>query len=470
MDSLDLLRRLMLGKLYKVCENDPNGVSEDRLRAQFQEIKGDHCVGNCSFDDFVKVCRLKSHVPTCTNLETDEKCLEDSLGKKSDTASVLSMREYYNKKNPSVEENSDEIICEACQDSEDENGNLPQKMSCGHYNHISCLIRFAQAMSKNTASCPSCRKEFTLVEVPVPVRSVEQQISDRLDQIEFNARQMGRNPFGEDEDNEGFEGFEEILEMIRDPSQHDELVEMLEVLDEQGREDILEYARLNQEDRLVLHDLLQRANVTLDSLIQDYLDYKAQMRQVRNLTGEQRNIATQKFLRIIRKLSSNPVITDRNFADMWNVANNYYGTFWQYTIYSFNEQYEILLGLLSGDYSDTQVIARVNCALQTLQYLFYQTAYQRRLLNDTTVLEIKEPVLIIIGNSDTNVNVIATVVKLLAKFELITEPINVRNNFSDDQTDAIRITNILRNAYNEIQSMTPYDRGIFMNFRINISV
>lgn len=466
----------MLGKLYKVCENDPNGVSEDRLRAQFQEIKGDHCVENCSFDDFVKVCRLKSHVPTCTNLEMDEKCLEDSLGKKLDTASVLSMREYYNKKNPSVEENKDEIICEACQDSEDENGNLPQKMSCGHYNHISCLIRFAQAMSKNTASCPSCRKEFTLEEVPVPVRSVEQQISDRLDQIEFNARQMGRNPFGEDEENgqddenEGFEGFDEILEMIRDSSQHDELVEMLEVLDEQGREDILEYARLNQEDRRILHELLQRANATLDSLIQDYLDYKSQMRPVRNLTIEQRNIATQKFLRIIRKLSSNPVITDRNFADMWNVANNYYGTFWQYSRNSFNEQYTILLGLLSGSYSDRQVMARVNCILQTIQYLLHQIAYQRHLLNDTTRLFIEEPLLNIIETMDTNINVIATVVKLLAKFGLITEPITVRNNFSDDQTESIRITNILRNAYNEIQGLTPYDRGIFMNFRINVSV
>ena len=65
--KIDALRRLLLGNLYQECKDNPMGVSRERLEQHLEKIKGEGCVGDCSVEEFVKTCQLKTHYPTCVD-------------------------------------------------------------------------------------------------------------------------------------------------------------------------------------------------------------------------------------------------------------------------------------------------------------------------------------------------------------------------------------------------------------------
>jgi antitoxin component YwqK of YwqJK toxin-antitoxin module len=175
--KLDLLRRLFLGKLYNQCQAG-SGVSEDDLRARLEELKRSKCVGNCSLEDISRVCSLKSHYPECIDSDSDNDCIEDHDFDNNKEV----YREYKN-----VEK---EYQCPICLQIEDEEDKQVETFSCGHKMHRYCLVKTAESMQKDRATCPMCNKVFPLEEVPVRVREIsevhrEQELRNIRDTIQY---------------------------------------------------------------------------------------------------------------------------------------------------------------------------------------------------------------------------------------------------------------------------------------------
>ncbi len=193
--KLDALRRLLLGSLYQECKDNPMGVSREKITSHLQKLKDEGCIGDCTVDEFVKTCQLKSHYPTCLNNE-NRGCVE-GVGERSTGVDKFYYNQYKRAKeiedepDTEDEESEDEEVCNACLLSEDEDGNKVREMSCGHKSHISCLIKDAQRKGIDNAECPECRKKFSLEEVPVPIRNMEQRMQDSARRADFNRTQMG---------------------------------------------------------------------------------------------------------------------------------------------------------------------------------------------------------------------------------------------------------------------------------------
>lgn len=201
--KLDAIRRLVLGPYYQDCKNNPMGVKREDLEKHFNDLKNEGCIGdNCSFDEIVKVCKLKSHYPTCLSDRRD--CIEN-FGEKQKGANKVYYEEYKKSKLIEDEEDEieeDEIECPICRMNEDENGiklvENPTKsdeqgpLSCGHFVHKSCLIREAVTRALDKAVCPLCNKMFDLSEVSVPIRSSLTRDRDELRRNVFNGTQMNK--------------------------------------------------------------------------------------------------------------------------------------------------------------------------------------------------------------------------------------------------------------------------------------
>jgi hypothetical protein len=206
--KIDALRRLLLGNLYQECKDNPMGVSRERLEQHLEKIKGEGCVGDCSVEEFVKTCQLKSHYPTCVSDEY-RSCVED-IGERSTGVDKFYYNQYKTSKmfenEPDTDEEEEEgEMCNVCGLTGDDDIGLPvQEMSCGHHSHVNCLIKIAQQKGRDNAECPECRREFPLTEVPVPVRTLRQRQADSQRRYEFNASQMGLGG-GLDEDEESEE-------------------------------------------------------------------------------------------------------------------------------------------------------------------------------------------------------------------------------------------------------------------------
>ncbi len=225
--KIDALRRLLLGNLYQECKDNPMGVSRERLEQHLEKIKSEGCIGDCSVEEFVKTCQLKTHYPTCVSGEY-RSCVE-GIGERSKGVDKVYYNQYKNAKmfenepdTDDEEEEGDEKECNICGlDGDDEIGLSVQEMSCGHHSHVNCLIKLAQSKGVDNAQCPECRKVFPLSEVPVPVRTLDQRQADSMRRAEFNASQMGfevRRPtnFYEEEETEEDRLSESIVRHIRE--------------------------------------------------------------------------------------------------------------------------------------------------------------------------------------------------------------------------------------------------------------
>ncbi len=205
--KIDALRRLLLGNLYQECKDNPMGVSRERLEQHLEKIKSEGCIGDCSVEEFVKTCQLKTHYPTCVSGEY-RGCIED-IGERSKGVDKFYYDQYKKGKTIEDEPDTDEEeeeegeVCNVCGLSGDDEIGLPvQEMSCGHHSHVNCLIKIAQQKGRDNAQCPECRREYTLEEVPVPVRTIEQRQADSIRRAQFNASQMGFNIQPEEEETE----------------------------------------------------------------------------------------------------------------------------------------------------------------------------------------------------------------------------------------------------------------------------
>ncbi len=199
-NKLNSLRRLLLGPLFDECKNSPYGVSRLRIEEHINSLKEEGCIGDCSVDDFVKMCQMKSHIPSCYN-EKDRGCVEGWFGKQKGIATVAfnnyKNAKYFEDMADDDEDKDDEKECGVCGLDEDLEENYGteaegykeefkklEKMSCGHYSHKACLIKVAKGLNKNNAFCPLCKVKFPITEVPMPILTREQKRqNDLLKQI-----------------------------------------------------------------------------------------------------------------------------------------------------------------------------------------------------------------------------------------------------------------------------------------------
>ena len=217
--KLDSLRRLLLGNLYQDCKDNPMGVSRERLGQHLQKLKEEGCVGDCNIDVIVKTCRLKTHYPSCVDGKNRD-CVED-IGERSTGVDKFHYNKYKTSKmfenEPDTDEEKDEEgdMCNVCGlTGDDDIGQPVKEMSCGHHSHVNCLIRISKQKGRDNGECPECRKEFSLLEVSIPVRTVEQRQSDSSRRSQFNASQIHSSYSSEEEETEEDRIFEGIGNLI----------------------------------------------------------------------------------------------------------------------------------------------------------------------------------------------------------------------------------------------------------------
>ena len=97
--KIDKIRRLYLGPLYGECRNNPEGVSKLRLEEQYNKLKREGCISDCSFKDFVKTCELKTYYADCSK---DIKCIE-KIWDKTTNRGKKSYNEYSSIYNPTLD-------------------------------------------------------------------------------------------------------------------------------------------------------------------------------------------------------------------------------------------------------------------------------------------------------------------------------------------------------------------------------
>jgi hypothetical protein len=95
-EKIDKLRRVYLGHLYGECRSNPKGVRRDKLEEQYNKLKKEGCISNCSFNEFIKTCELSTYYPDCSN---NINCMEKSWDKTTEKGKQL-YNEYSSIYNP----------------------------------------------------------------------------------------------------------------------------------------------------------------------------------------------------------------------------------------------------------------------------------------------------------------------------------------------------------------------------------
>lgn len=180
-NKVNSLRRLLLGSLHDKCKT--KGATREELEAQLTRIKQDgHCLQNCSVDDLINVCEMKSRtLPTCysSNEEKERPCMDryredefkrrNTLYNKEEAGRVQGnwmqystakmLENFSDDDEEEEEEQDDKQQCLICQiDLEDEQGNKVEiiRLPCGHTVHPKCIIQSVVSTGKTV--CPYCRQ------------------------------------------------------------------------------------------------------------------------------------------------------------------------------------------------------------------------------------------------------------------------------------------------------------------------
>ncbi len=137
-------RKLFLGEdIYNKCVRDGNKVSRLDLQKRLDFWKNNydlsHIFKNCAVEDVVKICNFSPEKPVDDIVEN--KCYNDI------------------KRNVSIGGLEEASVCSICYEY-NKNGELPNKIGCGHYFHYSCLNDW---VSRGNDTCPTCRKKITML-------------------------------------------------------------------------------------------------------------------------------------------------------------------------------------------------------------------------------------------------------------------------------------------------------------------
>ncbi len=146
-------RRMFLGEdIYERCKRNGNKVNkkdlENRLNFWKNDYKFTHIFKNCGVQDVAKICNFSPDAPVDDIL--DNKCYNDI---------------YHNINRTELEEANSCAICLEY----NKDGEFPNRISCGHYFHYSCLNDW---MATNS-TCPTCRKPINML-LGFPLQKNEQ--------------------------------------------------------------------------------------------------------------------------------------------------------------------------------------------------------------------------------------------------------------------------------------------------------
>jgi hypothetical protein len=160
-------RKLFLGNdLYERCVRDGRRITREELerRLNFWRDNTDfsNMFRNCNVEDVSRICNFSPNQPV--NDIADNVC--------------------YNDVHREIKERRDEIIdvnaCSICL-SYNKDGELPNKIGCGHYFHYSCINDWI-GVGKNT--CPDCRQPINML-VGFPTEN-NRQLFERIQNINRN--------------------------------------------------------------------------------------------------------------------------------------------------------------------------------------------------------------------------------------------------------------------------------------------
>jgi hypothetical protein len=146
-------RKLFLGNdLYERCVRDGRRITREDLerRLNFWRDNRDfsNMFRNCNVDDVSRICNFSPNQPV--NDIVDNQC--------------------YNDVHREIERRREEIIdvnaCPICLQY-NKDGELPNKIDCGHYFHYSCLNEWVEG---GNTTCPNCRQPINML-VGFPTQS-----------------------------------------------------------------------------------------------------------------------------------------------------------------------------------------------------------------------------------------------------------------------------------------------------------
>lgn len=84
--KIDKFRRLYLGPLYAECRSNPEGVRKDKLEEQYNKLIKEGCISNCSFNEFIKTCNLKTYYADCSK---DTNCIKKFMDKTTEKGKIM---------------------------------------------------------------------------------------------------------------------------------------------------------------------------------------------------------------------------------------------------------------------------------------------------------------------------------------------------------------------------------------------
>ena len=139
-------RKLFLGNnLYERCVRDGKRITREELenRLNFWKDNRDfsNMFSNCNVDDVTRICNFSPNHPVDDIL--DNQCYKDVH------------REIETRTEGIIDVNA----CPICLEY-NKNGEIPNKLGCGHYFHYSCINEY---IGRGETTCPTCRQPINLL-------------------------------------------------------------------------------------------------------------------------------------------------------------------------------------------------------------------------------------------------------------------------------------------------------------------
>ena len=157
-------RKLFLGNdLYERCVRDGRRITREELERRLDFWKDNRDFSNmfrsCNVDDVSRICNFSLNQPVDDIV--DNQC--------------------YNDVHREIERRREEIIdvnaCPICYEY-NKDGELPNKLGCGHYFHYSCINNY---VGRGNDTCPTCRQPINML-VGFPTEN-NRQLFERIQEI-----------------------------------------------------------------------------------------------------------------------------------------------------------------------------------------------------------------------------------------------------------------------------------------------
>jgi hypothetical protein len=160
-------RKLFLGNdLYERCVRDGRRITREELERRLNfwrdNIDFSNMFRNCNVDDVTRICNFSPNQPV--NDIVDNQCYNDVH------------REIERRR----EEITDVNACSICYEY-NKQGELPNKIGCGHYFHYSCINEW---VGRGNNTCPDCRQPINML-VGFPTEN-NRQLFERIQNINRN--------------------------------------------------------------------------------------------------------------------------------------------------------------------------------------------------------------------------------------------------------------------------------------------